>query len=228
MPAVRSVAMITAQKRVLHIKNRIYALIALLNGQNPPPVLIHLTQTAFRGYSWLVLRSSFIIPRICRQRSSSRARHRCAVALATFSFHKGRASAALRKILPSWLVDVHHHESSVVHFQVSPCVGGRPESHSVTTKTPSTTVAWGRATEPSVPRWRRQIPIFCRPKDSRRRKSVPTTANASLKPAGSFKLHDRPTRRRPFASERSPVSSLDLLKRAISLHNKEICTIREG
>ena len=159
---------------------------------------------------------------------ADRARHKCAVALATFPFHKGRASATLRKKLFSWLVDVHHHDSTVIHFQVSPCVGGRPESHSVTTKTPSATVTWGRATEPSVPRWRRQIPIFCRPKDSRRRKSVPTTANACLKPAGSFKLHDRPTRRRPYASERSPVSSLDLLKRAISLHSKEICTIREG
>ena len=111
---------------------------------------------------------------------ADRARHKCAVALATVSFHKARASATLRKKLLSWLVNVHHHESTVIHFQVSPCVGGRPESHSVTTKTPSATVTWGRATEPSVPRWKRQIPIFCRPKDSRRRKCVPTTANASV------------------------------------------------
>ena len=35
-------------------------------------------------------------------------------------------------------------------------------------------------------------------------------------------------RRRPLASERSPVSSLDLPKRASSPHGKEICSVREG
>lgn len=78
------------------------------------------------------------------------------------------------------------------------------------------------------PRWRRQIPIFYRPKDSRRRKSVPTTANASARIAGSFTLHDRPSETPSLASERSPVSSLDLPKRASSPHGKEICSAREG
>jgi len=104
MPVARSVTMITMQKRVLHTIIPIIALIALVKRpEPPPPMLIHLTQLYFEGTLGSCSDRSFVTPRICRQRS--RAKQRCAVALATFCSFEGRALAVLREKLLSRLVD---------------------------------------------------------------------------------------------------------------------------
>lgn len=172
-------------------------------------------------------RASSFHPRICRQRS--RAIQRCAVAVPIFLFFEGRASAASGTKAPRGLVDVHHHENTVCPFQDSPWVGGNAESHSVTTTTTSVTAAWGGSLTPLLAPVEEMHPDYLPAEGFAPSKVCADNGKCVCRSCWLVcTLRQAKRDAVPFASERSPVSSLDLPKRAISLHGKEICSVREG